>query len=477
MGAGSSSGGGKGQITTARGPATARGSLRRSEGDAHHAMDDPSLAALRLRDLKSRQLDALSETDKADIEYALRVLATLQKPENIRPVITPSDEVDKDTANYVETFSIAGAEGPGSKTGHHWSLRGAALGIRFMARISSPRDVGDSVPDASIFHRPPFIDGSIHEWGMDMFDLAKAAEGRPLTMVGLFFFDYYSLVQEYNLDRTKLRSFLTTVEGEYQNNPYHNNIHAADVMQTIHCFIQAGMGEVLSTLEVLALLLSAAVHDVGHTGQNNAYHVNAGTEFARTYNDRSVMENHHIALAFRLLEREENNFLAGLDKKQFKAVRKIMIDSILATDMATHFAIVADFSATASAAGGLGQDKKMRLKGESKKSGRETDRNKYSHGGKAKAEESGLTGDTSGRLSAWEEPEHKSLFLKFALHCADIANSAKPWETSEPWADRVLNEFFHQGDLEKEKSLPVSPLCDRESTVKKKSQVSYVACE
>ena len=55
------------------------------------------------------------------------------------------------------------------------------------------------------------------------------------------------------------------------------------------------------------------------------------------YNDESVLENHHLAVAFKLLQDPTCNFLDNLDRAQMKALRKIIIDTVLATDMKKHF--------------------------------------------------------------------------------------------------------------------------------------------
>jgi hypothetical protein len=42
------------------------------------------------------------------------------------------------------------------------------------------------------------------------------------------------------------------------------------------------------------------------------------------------------------------------------------------------------------------------------------------------------------------------------------------------WANKVMNEFYRQGDKEKEMDLPVSFLCDRESTNLPKGQIGFI---
>ena len=54
-------------------------------------------------------------------------------------------------------------------------------------------------------------------------------------------------------------------------------------------------------------------HQARHmTGCTNAFHVATSTEFARCYNDVSVLENHHCALTCDLLSKAK--LLAHLDK-------------------------------------------------------------------------------------------------------------------------------------------------------------------
>jgi hypothetical protein len=61
------------------------------------------------------------------------------------------------------------------------------------------------------------------------------------------------------------------------------------------------------------------------------------------------------------------------------------------------------------------------------------------------------------------------------LHLADISNPAKIVETGSNWTDRVLDEFFLQGDKEAELALPVSPMCDRHSTNRPQSQIGFIS--
>mmetsp|Transcript_32872 Transcript_32872/g.53118 ORF Transcript_32872/g.53118 Transcript_32872/m.53118 type:complete len:140 (-) Transcript_32872:110-529(-) len=66
-------------------------------------------------------------------------------------------------------------------------------------------------------------------------------------------------------------------------------------------------------------------------------------------------------------------------------------------------------------------------------------------------------------------PEHAAqgrlLRLQLALHAADLGNPAKPWGTYMAWTDRVMREFYEQGDEERSLGLPVSMGYDRDNPI------------
>jgi hypothetical protein len=68
----------------------------------------------------------------------------------------------------------------------------------------------------------------------------------------------------------------------------------------------------LSCTDILVLLVTALCHDLDHDGHTNSYHINAGSDLAQRYNDCSVMENHHCAIAFAILRHKDCNILEDL---------------------------------------------------------------------------------------------------------------------------------------------------------------------
>lgn len=73
--------------------------------------------------------------------------------------------------------------------------------------------------------------------------------------------------------------------GYHDTNPYHNSIHAADVTQAMHCFIQeASILPHLSSMEIMCALLAAVAHDLDHPGVNQNFLVATKSHLAALYN-------------------------------------------------------------------------------------------------------------------------------------------------------------------------------------------------
>ena len=66
------------------------------------------------------------------------------------------------------------------------------------------------------------------------------------------------------------------------------------------------------------------------------------------------------------------------------------------------------------------------------------------------------------------------LVYSIILKSADIGHTAKPLELHQVWTYKVVEEFYCQGDLEREHSLPISMYCDRLTTDLAKSQYGFI---
>eukprot|EP00002_Diphylleia_rotans_P002871 TRINITY_DN1186_c0_g1_i3.p1 TRINITY_DN1186_c0_g1~~TRINITY_DN1186_c0_g1_i3.p1 ORF type:complete len:884 (+),score=163.24 TRINITY_DN1186_c0_g1_i3:258-2909(+) len=266
-------------------------------------------------------------------------------------------------------------------------------------------------------------------WNWDVFEIDKMTTGRPLYFVVMYLFKKYDFYSRFKLDEFKLQNFITAVEKGYNTKvPYHNNIHAADVVLSLHHLFSVGkLSKCISELDLLAGILAAAVHDYGHPGFNNAFQINSMSKKALIYNDKSVLENYHISTTWMLLKEPQNDFLFMLSEKEKKDIRSMMIDMVLATDMAYHFETLADM--------------KTRL--------------------------------AAGEFD-FEDARNKTLMMKVALKVADVGHVAKKEDLHEKWTNLIQSEFYLQGDREKSSGLPVSPFMDRETSSIPKSQIGFI---
>jgi hypothetical protein len=61
------------------------------------------------------------------------------------------------------------------------------------------------------------------------------------------------------------------------------------------------------------------------------------------------------------------------------------------------------------------------------------------------------------------DDEFRLLTWKMAMKCADLGHLASEERVHVKWVQLLEEEFFRQGDLEKARGYPVSPLMDRSS--------------
>ncbi|KAL7430546.1 hypothetical protein ACHAXM_002325 [Skeletonema potamos] len=88
-------------------------------------------------------------------------------------------------------------------------------------------------------------------------------------------------------------------------------------------------------LTQLAFLFSALVHDVDHTGISNRQLVMESDDLAILYNDQSVAEQRSLAVAFSTLKKGEFDELRTGGNEEFFKFRKLVIDLVLVTDIAS----------------------------------------------------------------------------------------------------------------------------------------------
>ena len=281
----------------------------------------------------------------------------------------------------------------------------------------------------------------ITDKSFNIFELKKiVGQMNVLPIIGGVIIEKFGLKNDKIINVNKLEPFLNLVSSQYlPTTLYHNNMHGADVCQSVSLyFLNSNAEKILQTtlLDLLSIIIASLGHDLGHPGLNNNFHINARTELALTYNDSSCLENYHCSKLFNILKKDEVNIFEVLNNNDFKDIRKRMISEILATDMFYHKKII-----------DTAQSKIKQIK---------PDKFEF------------LSTDKESIKS-----EQQSI-LDFFIHTADLAHNSKLFKISLKWVELLSEEFWLQGDKEKSLGINVSYLCDRNKVNIPKDQVGFL---
>uniref|UniRef100_A0A674EQ53 Phosphodiesterase n=1 Tax=Salmo trutta TaxID=8032 RepID=A0A674EQ53_SALTR len=324
----------------------------------------------------------------------------------------------------------------------------------------------------------------LNNWNFPIFNLVEKTHGRSgciLSQVSYRLFEDTGLFETFKIPVREFMNYFHALENGYRDIPYHNRIHATDVLHAVwylttqavpglpnlltdhssdsdsdsgllapshpshigHTgFLLSKMSAVMEegygclsglipSLELMALYVAAAMHDYDHPGRTNAFLVATSAPQAVLYNDRSVLENHHAASAWNLfMSRPEYNFLCNLEHVEFKRFRFLVIEAILATDLKKHFDFLAEFNAKVGDDGCSGID--------------------------------------------WSNENDRLLVCQMCIKLADINGPLKHKDLHLQWTEGIVNEFYEQGDEESSLGLPISPFMDRSAPQLAKLQESFI---
>ncbi|KAH9500195.1 cGMP-inhibited 3',5'-cyclic phosphodiesterase A [Bulinus truncatus] len=332
-------------------------------------------------------------------------------------------------------------------------------------------------PEKEIEKNPMLNVNQLNLWDFPIFEVAESEGSYLLTKIAYRLFTEVGLMETFRIPLAEFLNYFHALELGYRNKPYHNRVHATDVLhgvyylttQPIPGFAQINpsdlisrngsssesdnensdrpsikhrasfmaedsygiMGGNLPALELMALYTAAAMHDYDHPGRTNAFLVATTAPQAVLYNDRSVLENHHAAAAWSLLLNDPKNyFITGLEAAEFKRFRYLVIEAILATDLKRHFEILAEFNAKVNDEESVGID--------------------------------------------WTSETDRLLVTQMVIKLADINGPAKRKDLHQQWTYRIAEEFYEQGDEEASLGLPISPYMDRRSPQLAKLQETFI---
>jgi len=383
----------------------------------HDSADDSSIGVVEFRNKISKGDGSFNAADAQMARIVAFQLGNAVVRYKQQTLLAGRDEAFKKVyernCDNAETISITSQDENNEGESSHQSMSPIGVVRKRSAFTLAPSMHGVSFKMSDTL---PFGDRS---WDYDV--LLQSDE--QLMAHAIDVFEERGLFSRFSIPMNTFVNFINAIKAGYNmDSPYHNHYHAFDVMHVCYLLVtKCRADEYLESFNILSILVAALGHDLGHDGYNNAFHSATCSELAVTYNGVSILENYSAAYLFRILRKEENNIFARLSSEEMTKMRSRLIDLILDTDAKNHFVLMTRFK----------------------------------HGLEMK------------QLS-------RGLLSSMVLHVSDVSNPTRPGAISRKWAYAVEEEFFRQGDKEKELTIPRSPFMDREFEDLPKMQGAFI---
>ena len=216
--------------------------------------------------------------------------------------------------------------------------------------------------------------------------------------------------------------------GYFKENHYHNVCHILDSLQGMHFLLKQGsIKKSLKRHDFLSSFIACLIHDFEHPGYSNQFVVRTKHPLAIRYSDTSVLENHHLAAGFQIMYGYDRcNIIENMPHDEQTQTRRFIIEAVLNTDISKHFTLLTQLKTKLS---------------------------------------------PSFPSDSFED---RNLILSITLRAANSFKVVRDKGIFIKWMDRMFDEFYKQGEMEKVLELPISRFMDRENPNKEKSFSSYL---
>jgi class 3 adenylate cyclase len=156
----------------------------------------------------------------------------------------------------------------------------------------------------------------------------------------------------------QLRDYIRTIAALYRDNPFHNFEHASHVTMSVVKLLSRIVAPDLNIVEddcdtnkslhdhtygitsdpltQFAVVLSALLHDVDHTGVPNAQLVKEESGIAAVYRKKSVAEQNSVDISWNLLQEEVYTDLRRCiygNGQELQRFRQLVVNTVMATDI------------------------------------------------------------------------------------------------------------------------------------------------
>ncbi|KAI5640915.1 3'5'-cyclic nucleotide phosphodiesterase domain-containing protein [Phthorimaea operculella] len=231
-----------------------------------------------------------------------------------------------------------------------------------------------------------------------------------------------------NFDIVTVNRFILTVKKNYRTVPYHNFDHGWSVAHCMYVILKNDTKQRYSYKVRLALFVACLCHDLDHRGYTNKYMSESASPLAAMYST-STLEHHHFNITVTILQQDGHNIFSHMSSEDYKEILGYIRQCILATDLAAFFPNLA----------------KMKDLHEAEK-------------------------------FSWHHASHRDLAMAISMTSADLSAAAKPWEVQIKTVRVICEEFYDQGDKEREAGREPIPMMDRNKPEEQPaSQVGFLS--
>jgi hypothetical protein len=213
-------------------------------------------------------------------------------------------------------------------------------------RLIEPGDTKDDeqvkdtldLPERTHIHLDKMVFEDLGRWRFNAFQYAELLEHKVIAHFVIKIFTYYGIVEKFSIPLMSLRDLCNQIQMGYSDkNPYHNAIHAVDVTYRVNYFYLTGnLMNHLSDLDFFALIMASVLHDYQHPGVSNKFLITMKHKKSLMYNDKSVLEMHHLAAAYEKLLDTNYDIFIEMSEDQYWVIRVMIINMIMATDITQH---------------------------------------------------------------------------------------------------------------------------------------------
>ncbi|KAK7035532.1 3',5'-cyclic-nucleotide phosphodiesterase [Paramarasmius palmivorus] len=238
-------------------------------------------------------------------------------------------------------------------------------------------------------------------------------------------------------------------------NTYHNFEHALDVLQASYTFLRyAGMVPSVKILledrplmwktkqpfdnkklmtclrpqDLFVIYIAAIGHDVAHPGFTNGFMKNAQAPLSVVFDNKSPLEQMHISLLLRVMRYHGlGPLLDGTTDGSGQRTRKLLSETVLATDMMVHADFMDNFRAL---------------------------------------------------LDSREDFDLcriQVLMCQGIIKCSDISNPYRPYLVAKHWAEALMGEWTSQALLEECMHLPPTVQASDDPLAEAKGQIFFIS--